>query len=96
MDYERRRYVDFWKAERPLTEKKVSVIVRTCNRPAVLRETLISIREQTYPKIEVVIVEDGQDLSRQMIESEFSDLNILYQPTVEKVGRCKTGNIGVS
>lgn len=96
MDYERRRDGAFWKAERPSTEKKVSVIIRTCNRPEVLKETLISIREQTYPNIEVIIVEDGQGLSRQMIESEFSDLNIRYQPTGEKVGRCRAGNIGLS
>lgn len=46
---------------------KVSVIVRTCGRPAVLRETLVSLRNQTYPNMEVVVVEDSPDVSGKMI-----------------------------
>lgn len=42
-------------SERPL----VSVIVRTRDRPALLREALSSILTQTYSNIEVLIVEDG-------------------------------------
>ena len=71
---------------------KVSVIIRTCGRPNVLRETLISLRNQTYKNIEIVIVEDGKDLSSKMIKEEFSDLNIIYEATNEKVGRCDVGN----
>lgn len=71
---------------------KVSVIVRTCGRPNVLRETLISLRNQTYKNIEIVIVEDGENKSEKMINEEFSDLNIVYQATNAKVGRCVGGN----
>lgn len=74
----------------------VSIIVRTCGRPSVLRETLISLRKQTYDNMEIVIVEDGEDISRSMLETEFSDLNILYQATGNKVGRSKTGNLAMS
>lgn len=38
----------------------VSIIVRTCQRAEVLREALISIRNQTYSNIEVIVVEDGE------------------------------------
>ena len=74
---------------------KVSVIVRTCGRPSVLRETLISLRHQTYPNIEVVVVEDGENISEKMIREEFSDLNLVYQATGKKVGRSRAGNLAM-
>ncbi|MBR3524094.1 MAG: glycosyltransferase [Bacilli bacterium] len=73
----------------------VSVLVRTCGRPAMLRETLISLRNQTYPNVEVVVVEDGKNISEKMIKEEFKDLNIVYQATGEKVGRSKAGNLAM-
>lgn len=84
-------YQNFLPDEKPL----VSIIVRTCGRPDVLRETLISLRKQTYDNIEVVIVEDGSAVSENMIQNEFSDLNILYHATGEKVGRSKAGNLAM-
>lgn len=95
MDYELRRRGDFWVNERPSAEKKVSVLVRTCGRPSVLRETLISLRNQTYPNIEIVVVEDGEETARKMIETEFADLPIVYQATGKKGGRCKAGNLAL-
>lgn len=84
-------YENFLPKETPL----VSIIVRTCGRPSVLRETLISLRKQTYDNIEIVVVEDGAAVSRNMLEQEFSDLNVLYHATGEKVGRSKAGNIAM-
>ena len=73
----------------------VSIIVRTCNRPSVLKTALNSIRKQTYPNIEVIVVEDGTNESEQMIKEEYSDLNIKYYCMQEKVGRTKTGNFAL-
>lgn len=70
----------------------VSIIVRTCGRPSVLRETLESLRSQTYPNMEIVIVEDGENISEKMLKEEFRDLNIIYEATGHKVGRSKVGN----
>lgn len=84
-------YVNHFSKGKPL----VSIIVRTCGRPDVLRETLLSIREQTYPNIEIVVVEDGKNLSEKMIREEFADLNLIYQASGEKVGRSKAGNIAM-
>lgn len=96
-DYEYVRQGDFEPIETKLEEEPlVSIIVRTCGRPNVLRETLISLRKQTYKNIEVVIVEDGENKSEEMIKKEFSDLNILYKATGEKKGRCKVGNLGMT
>ena len=95
-DYEYVRQGDFEIIERKVDEEPlVSVIVRTCGRPNVLRETLISLRNQTYKNMEVVIVEDGKNISETMIKKEFPDLNIIYKATEEKMGRCKVGNIGM-
>ena len=60
-----------------------------------LRETLISLRHQTYPNMEVVVVEDGEDVSGKMIREEFGDMNIHYFATGEKVGRSRAGNLGM-
>ena len=95
-DYEYVRQGDFEPIETKLNEEPlVSIIVRTCGRPNVLRETLISLRKQTYKNIEVVIVEDGENKSEKMLKEEFSDLNILYKATGQKQGRCKVGNLGM-
>lgn len=92
-DYEIAREGAFVPNDKPLkNETLVSILVRTCGRPNVLRETLISLRKQTYKNIEVVIVEDGKNISEEMIKSEFSDMNIKYEATGEKVGRCNVGN----
>lgn len=84
-------YVNKLPAEAPM----VSIIVRTCGRPAVLRETLNSLRNQTYPNIEVVVAEDGPNISEEMIRNEFGDMNVLYFATGKKVGRSKAGNLAM-
>lgn len=77
-------------------KEKVSIIVRTCGRPEVLRVALESIRKQTYKNIEVIIVEDGQPVSRSMICENYADLDITYYATEDRVGRSKVGNLGLA
>lgn len=74
--------------EQPL----VSILVRTCQRPDVLRRALDSIWEQTYSNIEVVIVEDGKNASEDYLRQQYQGKNYKYQATVEKIGRSATGN----
>ena len=95
-DYAGLREGAFYENEFPDTTPLVSIIVRTCGRPDVLRETLLSLRQQTYDNIEIVVVEDGEEKAGGMIHKEFSDLNILYQSTGTKVGRSKAGNLAMS
>lgn len=94
-DYATCREGGYYVNELPAKTPKVSVIVRTCGRPAVLRETLISLRNQTYPNVEVVVVEDGKNISEKMIRKEFADLNLIYLATGEKAGRSKAGNLAM-
>ena len=77
-------------------EMLVSILVRTCGRPEVLKECLQSIRNQTYKNIQVCIAEDGENISEAYIKQNFSDLNIKYCATGEKKGRSHVGNLALS
>ncbi|CAE6882626.1 hypothetical protein R70211_02214 [Paraburkholderia domus] len=75
----------------------VSIIVRTHRRPALLREALMSLLHQTYPRLEVVVVEDGPENSRSLVEKEFEGrLNVRYISTGVPVGRSAAGNRGLA
>lgn len=94
-DYEEIRAGAFFPVERVLDGPIISVLVRTVGRPAILRECLISLRNQTYDNFEVIVVEDGPGISEEMIKKEFQDLDIRYQSTGEKKGRCHAANIAL-
>lgn len=73
----------------------VSVLVRTTpNCGGRLQEALTSIAAQTYPRVQLVVVEDGGDTARQRVES-FQKLevfeSVLYK-SLPKSGRCIAGN----
>lgn len=73
-------------------EPLVSVLIRTVQRPEILRTALDSVAAQTYTNIQVVIIEDGANCAQDMIEKEYGKLAYIYQATGKKVGRCETGN----
>ena len=73
----------------------VSVLVRTCGRPKVLKECLESIRNQTYKNIEICVVEDGKNISEDLIRHKFSDCNIKYKALGQKQGRSVAGNVAL-
>lgn len=72
----------------------VSVLVRTCGRPLVLKRALESIRRQEYKNLEVIIVEDGKPTAQKMLEKEFTDFPFpyRYEATGKHVGRSRAGN----
>ena len=71
---------------------KVSILIRTVNRVAWLREALASCANQTWDNLEVVVVEDGPPNSRAVVD-EFRDrLALVYVATGENVGRSRAGN----
>lgn len=94
-DYELHKSGAFHECDLPSTNELVSVIVRTTNRPEMLREALRTVANQTYPNIEVIVVEDGPAASEQVI-AEFRELlDVKYYSTTEELGRCKAGNKGL-
>lgn len=73
----------------------VSILIRTCQRPDVLKNALNSVRNQTYKNIQAVIVEDGENKSEDLLKREYSDINYVYKATGQKVGRSKAGNLAL-
>jgi GT2 family glycosyltransferase len=93
-DYEVRRTGAFYPVALPDQTPLVSIIVRTKDRPSFLSEALASLRNQTYPRLEVVVVEDGPPLSAGII-TRFPELNLVYLPLGRSQGRCRAGNHGL-
>lgn len=50
---------------------KISVIVRTCNRPDFLEQALASIELQTHKDWEVIVFDDGDNSKNQKVVNEF-------------------------
>ena len=74
----------------------VSLIVRTKNRPALLQDALQSICEQTYPKIEIIVVNDGGDDVSEVIRSfDGVDVTFVVVQFPVNMGRSKAANAGL-
>ena len=65
---------------------KVSIIMSTYNRAAYIIETVDSIRNQTYPNWELIIVDDGSDDNTDEIIGRIND---------ERIQFYKAGRIGI-
>jgi GT2 family glycosyltransferase len=79
----------------PADSPLVSIIVRTyAHREFLLKQNLCSILNQTYDNFEVLVVEDGGASTAQVV-SEFNSSRLRHI-ACEKLGRCHTGNIGLS
>jgi len=80
------------RAEDPL----VSIIVRTKDRPKLLKKALKSIEAQTYRPSEVVLVNDGGcELDMQCLKSILGDVSLNYIRLEKNTGRAHAGNIGL-
>jgi GT2 family glycosyltransferase len=65
----------------------VSILVRTVDRPAWLREALATCANQTYRNLEVIVIEDGPERSRAIVDAFRDRLRISYSATGSSVGR---------
>ncbi len=74
----------------------VSIIVRTKDRPELLRKALQSIAGQTYRPIEVVLVNDGGcDLDAKELKGILGDVALNYIGIEKNMGRSHAGNVGI-
>ena len=72
----------------------VSVLTRTVRgRESLLAQAGYSVLQQTYPNIEWLVVEDGGDAQREVVDclANVSGRNIRYSPLAQ-VGRSEAGN----
>ncbi len=76
----------------------VSVVTRTYRgRASLLRQAIQSVTHQTWPNVELIIVEDGGSEQASVIDemkAAYPHANISYYP-LAKVGRCEAGNAGM-
>ena len=71
----------------------VSVVVATRNRPELLAATLATIERQTYPAIEIVVVNDGGSDVRAVVD-DFPRARLIDQP--ENRGPAAARNRGLA
>lgn len=70
----------------------VSILIRTIGRHAWLREALASATNQTYPNVEVVLVEDGPATCEALVKEFSAFIPIRYEALGERRGRSVAGN----
>jgi hypothetical protein len=73
---------------------KVSIIVPTCNRPAFLRRALASIEQQRWPRVEALVVNDGEEDVAPVVGG-FSRARLIENPRVGS-GPSAARNLGLA
>jgi len=74
----------------------VSIIVRTKDRPRLLKEALESIAAQTYSPVEIIVVNDGGENMSALVNSFLPTLgNIKFIRNPESRGRAAAANQGL-
>lgn len=96
-DYEFIRDGAFYVIQKPIhSGPLVSVITRTIKgREQFLSQCIQSVKNQTYPNIEHIIVEDGGNSYENLIQSKYKERNLKYFG-LPKLGRSVAGNTGLS
>ena len=61
-----------------MEEPLVSVIIPTYNRALILKETIQSVLEQTYERLELIVIDDGSTDDTQAVVDGFKDERIIY------------------
>ena len=76
---------------------KVSVIIATYRRDEPLRRAIASVKNQTYPDIEIIVVDDNADPKwNTVVESMVNSFeSITYIKNEKNCGSAKTRNIGI-
>ncbi len=80
---------------RPTQEPLVSVVVRTRNRPGLLREALYSLRQQSYRNVEVILVNDGGAAVDDIVAEFRGALPIKTLHNPHALGRSTAANMGM-
>lgn len=62
----------------------ISVIVPVFNRPEALKRTLNSVIKQSYPLIEIIVIDDGSDIDIYPVIDELKDNRITYHKLEHK------------
>lgn len=75
----------------------VTIVVRTKNRPELLRKALQSIAAQTYRPVEVVLINDGGcSVDDEQLRLVLGDVSLTYLELDEGKGRAGAANVGLA
>ena len=88
-------WVSKFKSTEPFVNGLVSVVIPTHNRSFLLKRSIMSVISQSYPNIEIIVVDDHSEDETQKTVSSFADLRIIYIKSQEK-GRSHARNFGIS
>lgn len=58
---------------------RVSVVIPTYNRRDLVREAIASVTAQSYPDVEVIVVDDGSDDGTAEVVRQFAGVQYVYQ-----------------
>lgn len=97
-DYEMIRDGAFWTVGEPLADAPlVTIVIRTYrNRNEFLRQAIMSVLNQTYRNVELVVVEDGGETMKELVaEFQQKEGRSIRFYGMDKVGRSVTGNYGL-
>src|ERR1051325_3457562 len=73
--------------------KKVSVIIPAYNKAEYTRRTVESVLAQTYPNIEIIVVDDGSKDQTSQVMAEYGDRITYIQKS--NGGACSARNEGI-
>jgi len=80
----------------PMSDPLVSAVITTKNRSGMLPRALASVRNQSYPNIEIVVVDDGStDMTPQVIEDFEYENGFIHLRNEESKGACRARNQGI-
>jgi glycosyltransferase involved in cell wall biosynthesis len=85
IDHEAARFID---------GPRVSIIVRTYDRPALLARAIASIADQSYKNVEIVVVNNGGDDVRAIVESAAAGRPFRYEVMPERKHISAASNVG--
>ena len=72
-----------------MTRPLVSVLITAYNAEAWIADTLASVQAQTYPNLEVIVMDDGSTDGTLNVAQSFAGLTVLHQPNA---GACAARN----
>lgn len=72
----------------------VSIIIRTYDRPALLRRAIASVAAQTYGNVEIVVVNNGGNDVRDLVQEAAGDRPVKYEAMSERKHISAASNVG--
>lgn len=73
----------------------ISVIIPTYNRGKLIRKSVMSVLNQTYTNIEIIIVDDGSTDNTESVIKKINDPRIKYIKYKKNRGACYARNYGI-